>query len=69
MVQLIQVKQNWHLQFIRARICLSSLNVFWVNEFLDFIFLYGIIKTKSLINILTVVFIVLLCQIDGILNV
>ena len=69
MAQLIQVKQSWHLQFIRARICLSSLNVFWVNEFLDFIFLYGIIKTKSLINILTVVFIVLLCQIDGILNV
>ena len=58
MAQFIQVKQSWHIQFIKARIWLSSLNVFWVNEFLDFIFLYGIIKTKSLINILTVVFIV-----------
>ena len=84
MAQFIQVKQSWHLQFIRARKWLSSLNVFWVKEFLEFIFcngefwtfdnvikpnsishnchfffeLIGIIKTKSLINILTVVFIV-----------
>ena len=41
MAQFIQVKQNWHLQCIRARIWLSSQNVFLVNEFLDFIFCYG----------------------------
>ena len=41
MAQFIQVKQNWHLQCIRARIWLSTQNVFLVNEFLDFIFCYG----------------------------